>query len=81
MRRNLFDDIVETSRDLSKTCAGKIERGGSEGLGSVLTCACACNVELKRSLVEAGTLLVRMHRARPVTGFPGNKVRISVMML
>jgi hypothetical protein len=30
MRRNLFDDIVETNSDLSRTRAGKTERGGSE---------------------------------------------------
>lgn len=78
MRRNLFDDIVETSRDLSKTRAGKAERGGSVGLGAVFTCACACSVEVKRSEIDVFTLLVgRVHRARAVRGFPGSTVPIS----
>lgn len=83
MRRNLLDDIVETSKDLSKTRVGKAERGGSVELGAVLTCACACacacNVELKRSVIEVFTLLVgRVHRARAVRGFPGSMVAISL---
>ena len=87
MRRNLLDDIVETSKDLSKTRVGKAERGGSVELGAVLTCACACaracacacNVELKRSVIEVFTLLGgRVHRARAVRGFPGSMVAISL---
>lgn len=80
MRRNLFDDIVETSRDLSKTRAGKAERGGSVGLGAVFTCACACacSVEVKRSEIDVFTFLVgRVHRARAVRGFPGSTVLIA----
>lgn len=76
MRRNLFDDIVETSRDLSKPRAGKAESGGSVGLGAVF--ACACSVEVKRSEIDVFTLLVgRVHRARAVRGFPESTVPIS----
>jgi hypothetical protein len=79
MRRNLFDDIVETNSDLSRTRAGKTERGGSEGLVAVLACACAWSVEVNRNAIEAFTLLVgRVHRARAVRGFPGSKVPISL---
>lgn len=77
MRRNLFDDTVDTNRDLSKTRAGKAERGGNEvRLGLIFTCAWAwaCKVEAKRNV---GTLFAEgVHRARAVRGFPESKVPI-----
>jgi hypothetical protein len=75
-----FDDTVETSNDLSKTRAGKAERGDDEARETGLDCAyvvwaCDCKVEVKRTCID--TLFVgRVHLVRAVRGFPGRKTPI-----
>lgn len=81
MRRYLFDEIVETSNDLSKMRAGTIERGGKEGLGAVFSCACACacRVEVERNDVEIFRLPGKLRLVRAVNGFLGSMGPISAI--
>lgn len=71
-----MEEIVATSRDLSRIRVGTTARGGRGAAEAIFDCACvwawACTVEVKRNVVVVFTLLGKPHRESAARGFPGS---------